>query len=214
MTTAIRTSGKHGALLIAGILMIATTLRVTFTGAAPLLDTIRLDYGLSTAQTGLLTTLPLLAFALVSPLAAGVARRIGMERSLFIALLLICAGIAVRSLPSAALLFIGTAIVGCGIALGNVLLPGLIKRDFPGGGEAHRRLFPDDGRLGGVWLSDDRSPCTGERGLAWRAADADGVSAGRAAALAAAVASETRRNGNGRRRTAKPRALALGPRGR
>jgi cyanate permease len=58
MTTAIRTSGKHGALLIAGILMIATTLRVTFTGAAPLLDTIRLDYGLSTAQTGLLTTLP------------------------------------------------------------------------------------------------------------------------------------------------------------
>jgi hypothetical protein len=47
MTTAIRTSGKHGALLIAGILMIATTLRVTFTGAAPLLDTIRLDYGLA-----------------------------------------------------------------------------------------------------------------------------------------------------------------------
>lgn len=71
MTTALRTSGKQGALLIAGILMIATTLRVTFTGAAPLLDTIRLDYGLSTAQTGLLTTLPLLAFALVSPLAAG-----------------------------------------------------------------------------------------------------------------------------------------------
>lgn len=158
MNTAIRTSGKHGALLIAGILMIATTLRVTFTGAAPLLDTIRLDYGLSTAQTGLLTTLPLLAFALVSPLAAGVARRIGMERSLFVALLLICAGIALRSLPSAALLFIGTAVIGCGIALGNVLLPGLIKRDFPGRSPTHRGLFSDDGRLGGVWLSDDCSP--------------------------------------------------------
>ncbi|WP_297117888.1 CynX/NimT family MFS transporter [uncultured Enterobacter sp.] len=132
MSTDIRTSGKQGALLIAGILMIATTLRVTFTGAAPLLDTIRQDYGLSTVQTGLLTTLPLLAFALVSPLAAGVARRIGMERSLFIAMLLICAGIAVRSLPSATMLFAGTAAIGCGIALGNVLLPGLIKRDFPG----------------------------------------------------------------------------------
>lgn len=132
MTTAIQPSGKQGALLIAGILMIATTLRVTFTGVAPLLDTIRQDYGLSTAQTGLLTTLPLLAFAFISPLAAGVARRLGMERSLFIALLLICIGIGVRSLPSASLLFIGTAIVGCGIALGNVLLPGLIKRDFPG----------------------------------------------------------------------------------
>ncbi|HCS9961717.1 TPA: CynX/NimT family MFS transporter [Salmonella enterica] len=130
MTTALSPRGKQGALLIAGILMIATTLRVTFTGAAPLLETIRSDYGLSTAQMGLLTTLPLLAFALVSPLAAGIARRFGMERSLFAAMLLICAGIALRSLPSAALLFAGTAIIGCGIALGNVLLPGLIKRDF------------------------------------------------------------------------------------
>lgn len=91
MTTALSPRGKQGALLIAGILMIATTLRVTFTGAAPLLETIRSDYGLSTAQTGLLTTLPLLAFALVSPLAAGIARRFGMERSLFAAMLLICA---------------------------------------------------------------------------------------------------------------------------
>ncbi|MBM3070748.1 CynX/NimT family MFS transporter [Enterobacter sp. RHBSTW-00994] len=132
MTTAIRTLGKHGMLLITGILLIATTLRVTFTGAAPLLDMIRLDYGLTTAQTGLLTTLPLLAFALVSPLAAGLARKIGMERSLFIALLLICIGIGIRSMPSPALLFGGTAVIGCGIALGNVLLPGLIKRDFPG----------------------------------------------------------------------------------
>ncbi|ENM1121947.1 CynX/NimT family MFS transporter [Salmonella enterica] len=130
MTTALSPRGKQGALLIAGILMIATTLRVTFTGTAPLLETIRSDYGLSTAQTGLLTTLPLLAFALVSPLAAGIARRFGMERSLFAAMLLISAGIALRSLPSAALLFAGTAIIGCGIALGNVLLPGLIKRDF------------------------------------------------------------------------------------
>jgi CP family cyanate transporter-like MFS transporter len=132
MTTVITPRSKQGALLIAGILTIATTLRVTFTGAAPLLDAIRADYGLSTAQTGMLTTLPLLAFALVSPLAAGVARRVGMERSLFAAMLLICLGVAVRSLPSPAWLFIGTAIIGCGIALGNVLLPGILKRDFPG----------------------------------------------------------------------------------
>lgn len=132
MTIALSPAGKQRALLIAGILLIATSLRVTFTGAAPLLDAIRTDYALTTAQTGLLTTLPLLAFALISPLAASLARRIGMERSLLIALLLIIAGIALRSLPSAALLFGGTAVIGCGIALGNVLLPGLIKRDFPG----------------------------------------------------------------------------------
>ncbi len=130
MSSVISSTGRRPALLIAGILLIATTLRVVFTGAAPLLDAIRSDYGLTTAQTGLLTTLPLLAFGLVSPLAAGVARRFGMERSLLLAMLLICAGIALRSLPSAAWLFIGTAVIGCGIALGNVLLPGLIKRDF------------------------------------------------------------------------------------
>jgi CP family cyanate transporter-like MFS transporter len=130
MSVSAAPSARQSLLLIAGILLIATTLRVTFTGAAPLLDSIRAEYGLTTAQAGLLTTLPLLAFGLVSPLAAGIARRFGMERSLFAALLLICAGIAVRSLPSPALLFAGTAIIGCGIALGNVLLPGLIKRDF------------------------------------------------------------------------------------
>ena len=74
MTCSTSLSGKNRIVLIAGILMIATTLRVTFTGAAPLLDTIRSAYSLTTAQTGLLTTLPLLAFALISPLAAPVAR--------------------------------------------------------------------------------------------------------------------------------------------
>lgn len=132
MRTVSPSAARHTWLLIAGILLIASTLRVTFTGAAPLLDAIRAEYGLTTAQTGLLTTLPLLAFGLVSPLAAGIAQRLGIERSLFVALLLICIGIAVRSLPAVSLLFIGTAIIGCGIALGNVLLPGLIKRDFAG----------------------------------------------------------------------------------
>ncbi|EQB8220261.1 TPA: CynX/NimT family MFS transporter [Klebsiella aerogenes] len=119
-------------LLIVGILFIAATLRVTFTGIAPLLDAIRAEYQLTTAQTGLLTTLPLLAFGLVSPLAAGVARRFGIERSLLLAMVIICLGIGLRSLPSTAWLYLGTALIGCGIALGNVLLPGLIKRDFSG----------------------------------------------------------------------------------
>ncbi|MGS3447905.1 CynX/NimT family MFS transporter [Klebsiella electrica] len=130
MSSVLPSTGRRHLLLIIGILLIASTLRVTFTGAAPLLDAIRADYGLSTAQTGMLTTLPLLAFGLVSPLAAGVGRWLGIERSLLVALVLICLGIGLRSLPSAALLFGGTAIIGCGIALGNVLLPGLIKRDF------------------------------------------------------------------------------------
>ncbi|MBZ7696364.1 CynX/NimT family MFS transporter [Klebsiella oxytoca] len=130
MNSVLPSAGRRPLLLIAGILLIATTLRVAFTGAAPLLDAIRSEYGLTTAQTGLLTTLPLLAFGLVSPLAAGVACRFGIERSLLLAMILICLGIGLRSLPFVSLLFIGTAVIGCGIALGNVLLPGLIKRDF------------------------------------------------------------------------------------
>lgn len=132
MTSIFSTSMKKHGLLLLGILMIATTLRVTFTGAAPLLDMIRDTFGLTTAQTGILTTLPLLAFAIVSPLAAGIARRFGIERSLFAAMLIICGGIALRSAGNTAFLYVGTAIIGCGIAMGNVLLPGLIKRDFPG----------------------------------------------------------------------------------
>ncbi|MFU0912067.1 hypothetical protein [Kluyvera intermedia] len=76
MMSYLSSSSSQRGLLIVGILLIASTLRVTFTGAAPLLDAIRADYGLTTAQTGLLTTLPLLAFGLVSPLAAGIARRL------------------------------------------------------------------------------------------------------------------------------------------
>lgn len=131
MTTAIQPSGKQGALLIAGILMIATTLRVTFTGVAPARyhpTGLWFKHGANrpahdAASAGLRLYLSPCRRRRPAP---------GHGAQPFIALLLICIGIGVRSLPSASLLFIGTAIVGCGIALGNVLLPGLIKRDFPG----------------------------------------------------------------------------------
>lgn len=132
MNKIISASKKHRTLLVIGILMISSTLRVPFTAAAPLLDMVREAFSLTTAQVGLLTTLPLLAFAVVSPMVAGIARRIGTEPSLFCALLIICLGIVVRSSANVALLYIGTAIIGCGIAMGNVLLPSVIKRDFAG----------------------------------------------------------------------------------
>ncbi|MBJ3813931.1 CynX/NimT family MFS transporter [Shimwellia pseudoproteus] len=124
------TTRSPGLFLLPGILLIAATLRVTFTAIAPLLDELRHDYGLTTAQTGILTTLPLITFALISPLAAGISRRLGTERSLFLAMLLICGGIGLRSAGSLPLLYVGTAVIGCGIALGNVLLPALIKQRF------------------------------------------------------------------------------------
>lgn len=55
----------------------------------------------------------------------------GIERALAAALLLIVIGAGVRAVPSIGLLFGGTVLFGIGVALGNVLLPGLVKRDFP-----------------------------------------------------------------------------------
>lgn len=114
-----------------GILLIAANLRATFTGIAPVLEQIINHFGLSASQAGFLTTLPLIAFAVASPMAATLAKKQGLERTLFVALLFILAGVAARVINTSAMLFVGTAIIGVGIAIANVLLPSLIKRDFP-----------------------------------------------------------------------------------
>ena len=61
-------------LLILGILCIAMALRAPVTGVAPLIGMIREQLGLSSTAAGMLITLPLLAFAIVSLFAAGLAR--------------------------------------------------------------------------------------------------------------------------------------------
>lgn len=126
-----RTHTRSKVILLAGILLFAANLRAPFTSIAPLLETLKQTFDLSATQAGLLITLPLLSFSAVSPFAAGVARKLGLERALFLALGIVAMGIAVRSGGHVALLYIGTAIIGSGIAIGNVLLPSLLKRDFP-----------------------------------------------------------------------------------
>ena len=116
--------------LVAGILFIAVNLRLPFTSIAPVLPLIQSDFGLSSSAVGLLTSLPLLAFAAFSPLSAPVARKFGLERTLFAALTIISLGILLRSTGSVWALYLGTILIGTGIALGNVLLPGLVKRDL------------------------------------------------------------------------------------
>jgi len=122
---------KKTGLLIIGILLIATNLRAPFTSLAPLQELVRETFTLTAAQAGLLQTLPLLAFAVFSPFAAGIARRAGMERTLFCSLVIIAAGVCLRSFTGLVGLYAGTLLIGLGIALGNVLLPGILKRDLP-----------------------------------------------------------------------------------
>jgi MFS transporter, CP family, cyanate transporter len=118
-------------LLVAGIVLIAAALRAPFTSVGTLIEMIRDDLGLSNTLAGAITTLPLLAFALVSPFAAGLARRYGMANVLLFSMLLLAVGILVRSASGAGLLFTGTAMLGVSIAVCNVLLPSLIKGRFP-----------------------------------------------------------------------------------
>lgn len=118
-------------LLIVGIVLIALNLRPALAGIGPLVAAIRQDTGISNTMIGLLTTLPLLAFGIISALTPLVTRRIGVERTLAAALLLLTGGILLRLAPSVLMLFVGTALLSIAIAFGNVLLPSLVKRDFP-----------------------------------------------------------------------------------
>ena len=126
------TSRWRTAALVAGILFIAVNLRVPFTSVAPVLKLIQDHFQLTTTSVGWLNALPLFAFAAFSPVSAMIARKAGLERTLFGALIVISAGILLRSAGSVWTLYAGTILIGTGIALGNVLLPGLIKRDFAG----------------------------------------------------------------------------------
>src|SRR5699024_3476995 len=101
------------------------------TSLGPLIGFIRTDVGLSNGLAGFLTTVPLLGFAVMSSLAPRIGNKYGLEWTMFAGLVILCCGILVRSVSMTVTLFIGTALVGLGIAIGNVLLPGFIKQKFP-----------------------------------------------------------------------------------
>ncbi len=114
-----------------GVLLIAVNLRVSFVSVGPVLENISDDLGLSSAAAGFLTGLPLIAFAVFSPVAPGFASRLGLDRALWMSLLILAAGIVLRSLPVPGFIWAGTALIGLAIAFLNVLLPSLVKRNFP-----------------------------------------------------------------------------------
>src|SRR5690554_7406671 len=113
-------------LLIFGIVFVALNLRPALAGVGPLVGLIRESTGLSNSMLGLLTSLPLIAFGVISTLTPLFTRRFGVSGTLAGALIVLAIGIFIRSLPSIAALYIGTALLGVAIALGNVLLPGLV----------------------------------------------------------------------------------------
>lgn len=110
--------------------LLVANLRPALTTVGPLLGDIRSSLHLSGTAAGLLPSLPLLILAAFSPFAR-LGRMFGFERTLAGCLMLIVAGIALRSQGSVVALFGGTVVFAAGIAVANVLVPSLIKRDFP-----------------------------------------------------------------------------------
>ncbi|WP_084464794.1 CynX/NimT family MFS transporter [Microtetraspora fusca] len=122
----------HPAVKLLAVLLVAGCLRPALTSVGPVLDLIGADTGLGTTALGALGALPLLAFAALSPFVHGPGSRFGAERVVLWAMVALAAGIAVRSLPGNAWLWCGAAVAGASIAVGNVLVPSIVKRDHPG----------------------------------------------------------------------------------
>lgn len=118
-------------LVIVGIVFAAINLRPGITAVGPLIGMIRDSLGLANWNVGLLTGLPLLAFAVISPVVPRIGKRLSNEWTIVLGLTILIIGMMIRSVSFVSFLFIGTAFVGLGIAICNVILPGYIKDKFP-----------------------------------------------------------------------------------
>lgn len=113
-------------------MLVALSLRSAATAVSPLLDDLRADIGIGTGGIGILGLLPPACFAVVGALTPAIGRRFGLERTLVASLLVTAAGSATRPLAGDTPTFlILSAVTLSGMAMGNVLLPPLVKRHFP-----------------------------------------------------------------------------------
>lgn len=155
-------------LLITGIVLIALNLRPALAGVGPLISTIRESTGLSNAMLGLLTTLPLLAFGVLSTLTPLFTRKMGIEGTLALAMGLLSGGILMRVIPADWALFGGTLLLGIAIAFGNVLLPSIVKRDFPNHTGIMTAVYSSMLGLGATLAAGISVPLADGLGWGWR----------------------------------------------
>jgi CP family cyanate transporter-like MFS transporter len=118
-------------LLAVSLILIAFNLRTVFSSLSTVLPEVMRAFGMTPSMASVLTTLPVLCLGLFSFPTPGLARRYGAERVILGCLLAVVAGNALRGFAVPPVLFAGTFLAGAGIAMVNVLLPGLVKRDFP-----------------------------------------------------------------------------------
>lgn len=119
-------------LVLVAIVAVSLTLRSPIAAVSPVLGEMRADLGLGPGAAGLLTSLPVLCFAVASAAVLGLYRRLGAERAIVLSLVVLAAGTLLRSSPggSAVPALLGTVVIGLAITVGNVVVPVVAKRDF------------------------------------------------------------------------------------
>jgi len=157
-------------IMIIGIIFISANLRAPLTSVGPLIGHLRDNVHLSNTLAGFITTVPLLAFASLSPFIPTLGRRFGMERLILISLTALTIGIVVRSLSGALTLYVGTAILGFAITVCNVLLPSLIKREFPKHMGTMTGVYSVSMNLCGAVASGISIPLAVGAGMSWQGA--------------------------------------------
>lgn len=116
---------------VLGVFFISSNLRAAITSVGPVISEISEQLSMNKFQSGLVTTIPLLAFGFLSALAPKFASKIGIEKVLGFSMLVLTAGLLIRIQGNVPLLFLGAALIGTAIAMGNVLMPAFIKDRFP-----------------------------------------------------------------------------------
>jgi CP family cyanate transporter-like MFS transporter len=130
--------------IVIGIVCFALILRGLFVAVAPVSGFISADLDLNAAQIGLLTSLPVLCFAVITPFASAFIGRAGANFAITVSIAGVALGTIVRSAGGVEALFAGTVILGAFVAVGNVVMPVIIRRDVPG-----RRV----GMVSGIYTS-------------------------------------------------------------
>lgn len=118
-------------LVVSGVLVAAISMRGPIVAPTPVLGDIAGDFGLAASTAGLITTVPVLMFAMLTPLAAVLVRRSGAETAVLLTLCGVLLGTLVRSLPGFGGILVGMLIIGAAITVGNVVMPVIIRRDVP-----------------------------------------------------------------------------------
>lgn len=125
-------SARAQVLAGAAIVLLALNLRLAVGSVGVVLEAIRADLGMSVSVAGVLTTLPVLCFALFGSVSHGVVRRIGLHRAAAAVLIVSAIGLGLRAIVDSTPAFLALSVVAlAGSAVGNVMLPTLAKVHFP-----------------------------------------------------------------------------------